>query len=204
MNPPALNKKEKDRGDIVFREGDKVMQIKNNYRIEWKIYANTALATRDEKAADKNAGILDQGVGVFNGDMGIISAINDFDELVEVTFDDGRVVEYENNMLDELEHSFAITVHKSQGSEYPAVVLPILNGMPKLMNRNLLYTAVTRAKRMVVIVGNPHKVNEMIDNVMELRRYTSFAERLRELSDAEDHDEYMALWAEDEEGEGNE
>ena len=100
-----------------------------------------------------------------NGDIGIITEINDFDERVVVTFDDGRVTEYEYNQLDELEHAFAITIHKSQGSEYPAVIIPILTGPMKLLNRNLLYTAVTRARRMVVIVGNLNKINEMIDNI---------------------------------------
>ena len=114
------------------------MQIKNNYKLEWKVSPN----------ADSGF-IMDEGVGVFNGDMGIISSINDFDEIVTVTFDDGRIAEYDYKMLDELEHSFAITIHKSQGSEYPAVIIPLLSGPPKLLNRNLIYTAVTRAKMMV-------------------------------------------------------
>ena len=189
VNPADISKREKDRGEVLLREGDKVMQIRNNYKIEWKVYSSAA----------SGGAILDQGVGVFNGDMGTITAINDFDEEVEVTFDDGRVVAYQYNQLDELEHSFAITVHKSQGSEYPAVVMPLLSGPPRLLNRNLLYTAVTRAKQLVVIVGNPNMVNSMIDNVIELRRYTSFAARLREISDEAQKDEYMSLFDEDSE-----
>ena len=186
LNPPSADKREKERGEIILREGDKVMQIKNNYKIEWSVFSGK-----------DRTGILDQGIGVFNGDMGIISEINDFDERVVITFDDGRVAEYEYNQLDEIEHAFAITIHKSQGSEYPAVVIPILNGMPKLMNRNLLYTAVTRAKNMVVIVGNLNRINEMIDNTLEQKRYTSFDLRLAELNDEAEHEEYMSLFEED-------
>ena len=186
LNPPSADKREKERGEIILREGDKVMQIKNNYKIEWAVFSG-----------QDRTGILDQGIGVFNGDMGIISEINDFDERVVITFDDGRVAEYEYNQLDEIEHAFAITIHKSQGSEYPAVVIPILNGMPKLMNRNLLYTAVTRAKNMVVIVGNLNRINEMIDNTLEQKRYTSFDLRLAELNDEAEHEEYMSLFEED-------
>ena len=166
------------------------MQVKNNYKIEWSVFSGK-----------DRTGLLDQGVGVFNGDMGVITEINDFDERVVITFDDGRVAEYEYNQLDEIEHAFAITIHKSQGSEYPAVVIPILNGMPKLMNRNLLYTAVTRAKNMVVIVGNLTRVNEMIDNTLEQKRYTSFDLRLMEIKTEAEHDEYMAMFDEDEDDE---
>lgn len=187
MNPPSPRKREKERGAVILREGDKVMQTKNNYRLEWKIYSGGPAG-----------GVIDQGVGVFNGDMGIITEINDFDENITVTFDDGRVAVYEYSELDELEHAFAITIHKSQGSEYPAVVFPILSGPKKLLNRNLLYTAVTRARQMVVIVGNLSKINEMIDNSMEQKRYTSFAERLVEINDAEQHIEYLAFFDEDE------
>lgn len=186
INPPGRNKREKVRGDIIFREGDKVMQIRNNYKLEWKVFSGKT-----------KSGILDQGVGVFNGDMGIITEINDFDEYIIVTFDDGRVAEYEYSLLDELEHAFAITIHKSQGSEYPAVVIPLLNGPSKLLTRNLLYTAVTRAKRLVVIVGNIARVNEMIDNVFEQERYTTFADRIVELVEASEHQEYMSLFEED-------
>ncbi len=171
VNPPDYTKREKDRGEVILREGDKVMQIKNDYRLEWNVYSKS-------KA---DGYVLDQGVGVFNGDMGTIVEINDFDETVSVLFDDGRMVEYAYNQLDELEHSFAITVHKSQGSEYPVVVIPLLKWSERLMSRNLLYTAVTRAKSMVVIVGNLSIVNSMIDNAFEHKRFTSFADRLREM-----------------------
>ena len=186
LNPPAPDKREKERGECIFREGDKVMQIKNNYKIEWSVFSGK-----------NRSGLIDQGIGVFNGDMGIVSEINDFDERVVVTFDDGRVAEYEYSMLDELEHAFAITVHKSQGSEYPAVVIPILSGPPKLFNRNLLYTAVTRARRMVVIVGNLNKINEMIDNIQEQKRYTSFKTRIQEFASTSEEEEYMSLFDED-------
>lgn len=187
LNPPAMDKREKEHGDCIFREGDKVMQIRNNYKLEWSVYSD-----------EKKGMLLDQGIGVFNGDMGIITEINDFDERVVVTFDDGRVTEYEYNQLDELEHAFAITIHKSQGSEYPAVIIPILTGPMKLLNRNLLYTAVTRARRMVVIVGNLNKINEMIDNIMEQKRYTGFTRRITEVAEADEKEEYMSLFAEDE------
>ena len=124
---------------------------------------------------------MDEGVGVFNGDMGTILDISDYDEEVTVLFDDGRVAIYTYNDLDELEHAFAITIHKSQGSEYPAVVIPLLTGPKKLLNRNLLYTAITRAKRMVVIVGNITMVNQIIDNTEEQKRYTSLTLRLQEM-----------------------
>lgn len=186
LNPPGPGKREKEHGDIVLREGDKVMQIKNNYKLEWSVYS------------DKKSNVLiDQGIGIFNGDIGIISEINDFDERVVVTFDDGRVTEYEYNQLDELEHAFAITIHKSQGSEYPAVVIPILSGPMKLLSRNLLYTAVTRARRMVVIVGNLSKINEMIDNIQEQKRYTGFTEKICELAEEDEKDEMRALFEED-------
>ncbi len=173
LNPAERKKPEKEKNNIIFRQGDKVMQIKNNYKQEWKIYA-------DEN--HRGGGyIIDEGIGVFNGDMGTITDINDYDEELTVLFDDGREVIYTYNDLDELEHAFAVTIHKSQGSEYPAVVIPILTGTRKLLNRNLLYTAITRAKKMVVIVGNINMVNQMIDNTEEQKRYTSLALRLQEM-----------------------
>ena len=174
INPPSPKKFEKEHNGVIFREGDKVMQIKNNYKLEWKVCPDY-----------QSSYIMDEGVGVFNGDMGIISSINDFDEIVTVSFDDGRIAEYNYKMLDELEHSFAITIHKSQGSEYPAVIIPLLSGPKRLLNRNLIYTAVTRAKQMVVIVGNLALLNEMIDNTLEQKRFTSLAERLIEIERAE-------------------
>lgn len=191
INPASSKKKEKEKGSVIFREGDKVMQIRNNYKLEWKVFSGST-----------RSGILDQGVGVFNGDMGIISQINDFDERVVVTFDDGRVAEYEYSQLDELEHAFAITIHKSQGSEYPAVVIPLLGVPAKMMNRNLLYTAVTRAKNLVVIIGDSRIVNKMIDNVFEQERYTSFKDRIREFACESEQEEYMSLFDEDIEFEG--
>lgn len=169
MNPADPSRREQEKNGIVFREGDKVMQTKNNYKLEWNVYS------------EEGGYLLEEGIGVFNGDMGIIKTVNTFDEEVTVRFDDGREAVYDYNMLDELEHAFAITIHKSQGSEYTAVVIPLYNGSRKLLNRNLLYTAVTRAKRMVVLVGNIALVNQMIDNVEEQKRFTGFADRLREI-----------------------
>jgi exodeoxyribonuclease V alpha subunit len=170
LNPPSPEKAERKSGDVIFREGDKVMQIKNNYRKEWVVYGGRNGNFR-----------IDEGIGVFNGDMGIVKSISDFDQELTVHFDDGRDAEYGYNELHELEHAFAITVHKSQGSEYPAVILPIISGNKKLLNRNLLYTAITRAKSMVVIVGNIGLVNQMIDNVDEQKRFTSLKLRLCEM-----------------------
>lgn len=175
LNPYNSEKSEKEKNEIIFREGDKVMQIKNNYRREWKIYSDT------EKAKNGQGYVIDEGVGIFNGDMGIIEEISHYDEELKVLFDDGRMAVYTFANLDELEHAFAVTIHKSQGSEYPAVVVPLLTGTKKLLNRNLLYTAITRAKRMVVIVGNIGLVNQMIDNMEEQKRYTTLAHRIQEL-----------------------
>lgn len=175
LNPYSSGKSEKEKNEIIFREGDKVMQIKNNYRREWKIYSDT------EKAKNGQGYVIDEGVGIFNGDMGIIEEISHYDEELKVLFDDGRMAVYTFANLDELEHAFAVTIHKSQGSEYPAVIVPLLTGTKKLLNRNLLYTAITRAKRMVVIVGNIGLVNQMIDNMEEQKRYTTLAHRIQEL-----------------------
>ena len=173
LNPMAASRPEHDRGDVVFRQGDKVMQIKNNYKLEWKIMDPAGKFAEEE------------GVGVFNGDIGFIKTVDDYDQKLVVEFDDGRQAEYPYSQLDELEHAFAITIHKSQGSEYPVVVIPLLRCPPKLLNRNLLYTAVTRARKCVVIVGNIGLANVMIDNEDEQRRYTSFAKRLREIAGME-------------------
>ena len=169
LNPPKPGKREKEAHSCIFRENDKVMQIKNNYQIEWEIRSefNT---------------LVDNGTGVFNGDVGIIKEINTFAEFVKVVFDEGKVVEYKFSQLDELELAYAITIHKSQGSEYPAVVMPIFMGPKMLMNRNLLYTAVTRAKKCVTIVGSSNMVQLMIDNESEQKRYTSLDKRIIELS----------------------
>lgn len=170
LNPSSPRKKEKELNNgTLFREGDKVMQIRNNYKLEWSVYS--------EKGRFK----LEEGVGVFNGDMGVIQEIDDYNEEVVVLFDDDKEVRYPYNLLDELELSYAITIHKSQGSEYPAVVLPLFSGPRILMNRNLLYTAVTRAKQCVVIVGNGRMVESMIQNNDEQKRYSSLDIRLKEL-----------------------
>lgn len=168
LNPPSPDKKEKEYHNSVFREGDKVMQIKNNYQLTWEIKSRYGITTEN-------------GTGIFNGDTGIIREINLFAEQVTVEFDEGRMVEYTLNQLEELEHAYAITIHKSQGSEYPAVVMPLLTGPRMLMNRNLLYTAVTRAKNCVTIVGSQNTVQMMIDNESEQRRYSSLGERIKEL-----------------------
>lgn len=168
LNPPDPGKREYEHRQSLFREGDKVMQIKNNYQIEWEVQ-------------DKYHIPVDKGVGVFNGDMGIIKEINTFAQILTVEFDEGRQVEYPFTQLDELELAYAITIHKSQGSEYPAVILPLLSGPKMLFNRNLLYTAVTRAKKCVVIVGSDGTVQRMIENVNEQRRFTGLKERIVEV-----------------------
>lgn len=167
LNPPDQSKREKEHGDMVFREGDKVMQTKNNYQLEWEIRTKFGLT-------------VDKGMGIFNGDMGIITEINDFAETMTVEFDEGRKVEYSYKLLDELELAYAITIHKSQGSEYPAVVIPLLNGPSMLMNRNLLYTAVTRARKCVTLVGNDATFNQMIQNTSQQKRYSGLCDRIRE------------------------
>lgn len=167
LNPKARDKEEKEYGGRIFRVGDKVMQIKNNYQIEWEICTRYGMT-------------IDKGIGVFNGDMGIIKEIHGYDETLLVEYDEHRVVTYPFQMLDELEHAYAITIHKSQGSEYPAVVIPLLQGPRLLYNRNLLYTAVTRAKKCVTLVGSDTVFHEMIHNTTEQNRNTSLAERIQE------------------------
>ena len=153
---------------VLFREGDKVMQMKNNYQIKWEIRGYNHM-------------MIEEGSGVFNGDCGIITEIDTFNKEVTVRFDDEKYVTYPQGNLDELELAYAITIHKSQGSEYPAVVLPILSGPRPLMNRNILYTAVTRGKKCVTIVGNKDTVREMIQNKSEQIRYSSLCRSLQEL-----------------------
>ncbi|HIZ13767.1 MAG TPA: ATP-dependent RecD-like DNA helicase [Candidatus Mediterraneibacter stercorigallinarum] len=171
LNPEDPKKAEKEINGRLFREGDKVMQIKNNYQLEWEVTTKFGLT-------------VDKGVGVFNGDMGVITEINQYTETVEVEFDEGRKVKYGYDMVEELELAYAITVHKSQGSEYPAVIIPLLQGPRLLYNRNLLYTAVTRAKKCLTIVGSDTVFQEMIQNKNEQARYTSLAERIREFIDS--------------------
>lgn len=169
LNPPSKDKKEKEYHQGVFREGDKVMQVKNNYQLAWEVKSSHGISVQS-------------GTGVFNGDAGIIKEINLFSESLLVEFDDNRLVEYSFSQLDELELAYAVTIHKSQGSEYPAIVLPILDGPRMLFNRNLLYTAVTRAKKCVVIVGSDTMVKYMIDNKNEQCRYSRLCDQIREMA----------------------
>ena len=167
LNPAERGKEETEVGGRVFRVGDKVMQIKNNYQLEWEVKTKYGL-------------VVDQGQGIFNGDMGIVTEINTYDETLELEYDEHRKVKYPFEMAEELELAYAITVHKSQGSEYPAVIIPLLQGPRLLYNRNLLYTAVTRAKKCLTIVGSEQVFQEMIRNKSEQNRYTSLAERICE------------------------
>ena len=168
LNPPAKGKREKEYHGTIFREGDKVMQIKNNYQLEWEIRTKFGLC-------------VDKGTGVFNGDTGIIEEINDFAETMTISFDEGRKVEYSYKLLEELELAYAITIHKSQGSEYPAVVIPLLSGPRMLLNRNLLYTAVTRARKCVTLVGNDETFYTMVENNLEQKRFSGLKARLMEV-----------------------
>lgn len=170
LNPPSEKKKEKLQGDRIFREGDKVMQIKNNYQMPWEIRTSKGMA-------------VDKGEGIFNGDMGIIKEIPVYGDEIVIEFEDGKLVRYSYELLDELELAYAITIHKSQGSEYPAVVIPLLNGPRQLYHRNLLYTAVTRARRCVTLVGSEAVFDQMVQNGNEQRRNTSLTERIRELEE---------------------
>ncbi len=165
LNPPAPNKKEHMVGEVTFRTGDKVMQIKNNYQLEWEIVSKYNIP-------------IDKGVGIFNGDMGKIIEIADYSSQLVVEYDEGRRVTYSYSQLDELELAYAVTIHKSQGSEYPAVIIPLLSGPRMLMNRNLLYTGVTRAKNCVTILGSRKMIDEMIQNASENKRYTGLKEKL--------------------------
>lgn len=168
LNPPDERKKEHMNGDVLYREGDKVMQIRNNYQLEWEIVSRYGIP-------------IDRGTGVFNGDMGKILEINEVSSSLVVEYDEGRRVTYPFSLLEELELSYAVTIHKSQGSEYPAVILPLLGGPRLLFNRNLLYTAITRAKSCVTILGSSETVRGMIENVSESRRYTALADRVKEM-----------------------
>ena len=174
LNPPSPEKPEKEAAGCVFRLGDKVMQIKNNYQIEWTMYKNNIPA--------------DKGAGVFNGDMGVIRELNLFAELLTVEFDEGKRVEYSFKQLEELELAYAITIHKSQGSEYPAVVIPTYSGPRMLMTRNLIYTAVTRARACVCLVGLPGVFQQMVDNALEQKRYCGLKDRIREIAESGDAD----------------
>lgn len=173
LNPPSPEKKERELGQHLFREGDKVMQVKNNYQLEWEVRGKYGIP-------------VEKGVGVFNGDTGILKEINEFAETAEVEFEDGRYAEYSFKQLDELELAYAVTIHKSQGSEYPAVVMPLLSGPRMLLNRNLLYTAVTRARKCVTVVGSEETFAEMIRNEKQQKRFSSLDVRLMEMAQKED------------------
>ena len=175
LNPPSPDKIELEHGDFVFRTGDKVMQIKNNYQLEWEVVSKYGIA-------------VESGQGVFNGDVGLIKEINETAKTVVVEYDDKRCVTYPVSGLDEIELAYAITIHKSQGSEYPAVILPLLTGPRMLFNRNLLYTGVTRAKSCVTILGSRDIVNQMIANKNEQERYTGLRERICEIMEVMNKD----------------
>ena len=168
LNPPTPDKKEYVSGETLLREQDKVMQIKNNYQLEWEVVSKYGIP-------------IDKGTGIFNGDIGIIKTIDEYAHEVVIEFDEHRSVRYAYAQLDEVELAYAVTIHKSQGSEYPAVIMPLLTGPRMLMNRNLLYTGVTRAKNCVTILGSRQMVQEMIANNYQNRRYTGLAERICEL-----------------------
>ena len=168
LNPADPSKNEKQHGDRIFREGDKIMQIRNNYQLEWEITTKYGIP-------------VDRGTGVFNGDMGMIRVVNTYNETLTVEYEEGKKVTYPFELLDELEHAYAVTIHKSQGSEYPAVVIPLLSGPELLLNRNLLYTAVTRAKKCVTIVGNDALFQTMIRRENENKRFTSLREQIEDL-----------------------
>ena len=172
MNPPHAGKAEKEYRDKIFRVGDKVMQIRNNYQLEWEISTKQGL-------------VIDAGMGVFNGDIGKIIDINTYTQTIQVEFEEKKKVNYSYELLEELELAYAVTVHKSQGSEYPAVVIPLLQGPRQLYYRNLIYTAVTRAKKCVTIVGDDEILQEMIRNTKEQERYTSLAETILSLRESE-------------------
>ena len=170
MNIKSPGKKEKQFHGILFRENDKVMQIKNNYQIKW---------TKTNRFGD----IYDDGTGVFNGDTGVIRTISEIEETVTVEFEEGKTAKYNFSEMDELELAYAVTIHKSQGSEYPAVIIPILGGPKILLNRNLLYTAVTRARKCVTLVGSSAVIYQMIENVNEQKRYSGLCQRIVEMEE---------------------
>ena len=169
INPPSKQKHEEEISGTLYREGDKVMQIKNDYNLEWEIKNRYGVA-------------VGKGTGVFNGDIGKIISINHYLEMLEVEFEEGKIIKYTFKQAEELELAYAVTIHKSQGSEYPAVILPILTGPKMLMTRNLIYTAVTRAKKCVCIVGDESEFRNMVNNTLEQRRYSGLDTGIKELS----------------------
>ena len=166
LNPPSKDKKERKFKDSVFREGDKVMQTKNNYSLKWN---------RINGYGDN------EGVGIFNGDMGFIESISEENRTVTVVFDDERRIVYDNLYVEELELAYAITIHKSQGSEFKVIITPAFMGSAFLMNRNILYTGITRAKELVVVVGNQRALKYMVDNTNSMERYSSLKERILDI-----------------------
>ena len=170
LNPPAPDKREKEFRGTIFREGDRVMQIKNDYDLEWRAV---------DPVLNK---MVDEGTGVFNGDEGVIGFIDMQNKSVDVVYDDIRHVAYDFTRLDELDLSYAVTIHKSQGSEYKAVIMPLLGGPEMLMTRNLLYTGVTRAKELAVLVGSRESIYRMVDNNLQVKRYSGLASRLEEFA----------------------
>ena len=166
LNPESKYKKEKKIKDMIFREGDKVMQTKNNYSLKWHRISGEG----DE-----------EGVGVFNGDMGFIEKIDEEEKIVTVVFDDEKRVHYDYVYIDELELAYAITIHKSQGSEFKVIIIPAFMGSPFLMNRNLLYTGITRAKKLVVVVGMPKALKYMVSNTQSMERYSALQYRIKDI-----------------------
>ncbi len=165
LNPRRADKSELEYGDTLFRQGDKVMQVVNNYNKEWYLKGSMR--------------VLTAGAGVFNGDIGRIDSIDPSERTLEVLFDDDRLAEYSQNELAQLEHAYAVTVHKSQGSEFDTVILPLYYGYSEFLTRNLLYTAITRAKRKMIVIGSQRTVQHMIANARVSRRFTALDHELR-------------------------
>ncbi len=172
LNPSSMLKNEKEFGNYIYREGDKVMQVKNNYSLEWQCFENNICVAN--------------GLGVFNGDTGFIEKIDEYHKKITIKFDDNKFVDYDFTQLDEIDLAYAITIHKSQGSEYKSIVVPIFGGPPMLMNRNLLYTAVTRAKDLVIMIGLPQTVYSMIKNKKKFERYSALDYRIKSLDKIND------------------
>lgn len=172
LNPSSMLKNEKEFGNYIYREGDKVMQVKNNYSLEWQCFENNICVAN--------------GLGVFNGDTGFIEKIDEYHKKMTIKFDDNKFVDYDFTQLDEIDLAYAITIHKSQGSEYKSIVVPIFGGPPMLMNRNLLYTVVTRAKNLVIMVGLPQTVYSMIKNKKKFERYSALDYRIKSLDKIND------------------
>ncbi|MBS6511584.1 MAG: ATP-dependent RecD-like DNA helicase [Clostridiales bacterium] len=160
-----MEKKELEFGDTVYREGDKIMQTVNNYNKEWYLQGTMRALTA--------------GSGAFNGDIGRIFSIDPAERTLEILFDDDRLAEYSQNELAELEHAYAVTVHKSQGSEFDTVILPLFYGYSEFLTRNLLYTAITRAKRKMILIGSQRTIAHMISNARVSRRFTALDHEIR-------------------------